>query len=98
MVQAIQTKFLGPTNFRGSRVKAYCQAGNITLPWSHNLNSEENHKLAILELIKDLGWQDWTYACGWSPNGRGLTAVAIGRKDKLKFEGEFDYVFINNSN
>lgn len=31
MKQAIVTKFLGPTNYRGSRVKATCQAGSVTI-------------------------------------------------------------------
>lgn len=95
MLQAIQTKYLGPTNFRGSRVKAYCQAGSITIDWEHSLNPEDNHKHAVLELIKKLEWTGCGYACGWSPDGRGLTAVAIGKKEKIKVLDGFDYVLIN---
>jgi hypothetical protein len=39
MRQAIQTKWLGPTNFRGSRVKAFCEAGSLTMGWEHGLHA-----------------------------------------------------------
>lgn len=32
--QAIQTKFLSPTNFRGSRIKASCARGSLTIPFN----------------------------------------------------------------
>ena len=96
MLQAIQTKYIGPTNSRGSRVKAYCQAGSITVSWLHNLNSEENHKRAVLELIKKLGWDDITWVCGWSADDRGVTAVAIGKRGEIKIGGViFNSAFIN---
>jgi hypothetical protein len=56
ILQAIQTKYMGPTNFRGSRVKAECRAGSITLSWDDALNSDENHIKAAKALIKKLGW------------------------------------------
>jgi len=41
---AIVTKFLGPTNTRGSRVKATLPSGrSIIIDWDHALNSSENH-------------------------------------------------------
>lgn len=56
MRQAIETKYLGPTNHRGARVKASCQAHSITLPWDHALGAEDNHKAAARTLIMQLGW------------------------------------------
>ena len=35
MKQAIQTKFLPATNFRGSRIKAWCERGSITIDTDH---------------------------------------------------------------
>jgi hypothetical protein len=54
--QAIQTKWLGPTNTRGSRVKAWCQAKSITLSWDHALNADRNHAVAAQTLARKLGW------------------------------------------
>lgn len=56
MKQAIVTKFLGPTNHRGSRVKATCQGGSVTLPWEHAWNPEKNHTNAARELAHRMGW------------------------------------------
>ena len=59
--QAIVTKFLGPTNVRGSRVKATADAGSITLSWDHSLNVEENHRRAAEALRDKLGWNQPFY-------------------------------------
>lgn len=76
MRQAITTKFLGPTNARGSRVKASCDAGSITVSWEYALNSEDNHKAAARALIAKLGWDDgrgeWF---GGSDSGAGYVFV-----------------------
>jgi hypothetical protein len=56
MRQAIVTKFHGPTNHRGARVKATADAGSITLPWDHALGVEGNHRAAAEALAKKYGW------------------------------------------
>ena len=54
---AILTKYIGPTNVRGARVKAYTESGrSITLGWNHALNSEENHEGAAKALAKKMNW------------------------------------------
>lgn len=59
-MQAITTKYLPPTNHRGSRIKATCAAGSVTVPWSHELNVEENHTEAAGALAIRLGWRgEW---------------------------------------
>jgi hypothetical protein len=55
-MQAIQTKYLGPGNVRGSRVKASCQAKSRIYEWDDALNSDENHLAAAKSLAKELGW------------------------------------------
>lgn len=57
-MQAILVKYLGPTNFRGSRYKATAQAGSITLDADPRLGLEENAKRAADALRKKLGWTD----------------------------------------
>lgn len=48
---SIITKFIGPTNTRGSRVKASTASGlTMTLGWDHALDSDENHQRAAIAL------------------------------------------------
>ena len=56
-MQAIQTKYLGPTNYRGSRFKAKCAAGSLTVSYDYSLNSADNHKAAAEALRVKLGWK-----------------------------------------
>ncbi len=57
MSVAILTKYLGPTNHRGSRVKAYTESGlKITVSWDHALNVEMNHRAAAHALANKMGW------------------------------------------
>lgn len=73
MRQAIVTKFIGPTNYRGARVKARAQAGSVVVPWDHGRDVDYNHKLAALVLAERYGWPakwaDWTG--GGLPDGTG---------------------------
>ena len=55
-MQAIMTTFKGPTNHRGARIIARCQAKRITVPWDHALDVEGNHRAAARILAKQLGW------------------------------------------
>lgn len=66
-MQAITTKFHGPTNTRGSRVSAKCNAGRITLSWDHALDSTENHDAAARALIKKLDWIESKFCGGELP-------------------------------
>lgn len=78
-MQAIVTKYLGPSNVRGSRVKATCQAGSLTLHWDDSLNPESNHRAAAIALADRLQWSgQWT--SGGLPNGE--TAWVIISTDK----------------
>ncbi len=49
-MQAIITTFHGPTNTRGSRYSAKCEAMTIYLSADHALSADENHKRACDEL------------------------------------------------
>lgn len=84
MRQAIVTKYFGPTDSRGSRVKATCQAGSVTIPWDHALNSDENHLNAAQALVHKLGWGTRvgnTYVTrlvgGGLPDGKGNAYVIL---------------------
>lgn len=56
MFQAIQTTYKGPTNARGSRIIAVCDAGRITVSYDHALNADGNHRAAALALCAKLQW------------------------------------------
>ena len=58
MYQAIQTKFLGPTNTRGARVSARADAGRVIVSWDHAIGISENHKAAAVALARRFGWPE----------------------------------------
>jgi len=56
-MKAILTKYLGPTNFKGARIKAYDGDGNsITISFDYGLNSEDRHKKAAVALCEKMDW------------------------------------------
>ena len=52
--QAIETKYIGPANTKGGRIKAECWGGNTTISYPHELNSDEAHKAAAQALIEKM--------------------------------------------
>ena len=55
-MQAIQTRYLEPTDTRGSRIVAECEAGRVTLNWDDTLSADTNHVAAREILCRKLGW------------------------------------------
>lgn len=55
-MQAVRTKYYGPTNSRGSRIKAEAQAGARWMEWDDALNHDENHQRAACAYANALGW------------------------------------------
>jgi hypothetical protein len=76
-MQAIETRYLGPTNFRGARVKALCEAGRVVVAWDDGLDVAGNHDVAARVLIKKLGWNDGRgrWVRGGLPKSRGYVYV-----------------------
>lgn len=77
MRAAITTKFIGPTNSKGSRIKATCQAGSITVPYTYETSIDGQHHKAALALAEKLGWTG-QWAGGSNPNGTGNVYVLVG--------------------
>ncbi len=50
-MQAIHTKYLPATDARGSRIKATCERGSITIPYPHELSGDEVHREAVRQLL-----------------------------------------------
>jgi len=59
-MQHITTKYLGPTNFKGSRIKATTSFGktSITISYPYELSGVECHAKAVKLLISKLKWED----------------------------------------
>ena len=73
----IQTKWHGPTNFRGSRVTAYtCNGHRLTLSWDDALNADENHMAAAKALTANMEW-DGEWVGGASADNKGYVFVNL---------------------
>lgn len=94
-MQAIISKYVSPTNYRGARVKASCERGSITLSWPDELSGEACHVWAKEQLIARFVKEDserygseanpWTRptVCGQIPSGE-YVHVFTGSKEGSK--------------
>jgi len=87
---AIETKFLGPTNYRGSRIKAFARdaysdskAVSKTIGYRHDLNSDANHETAAQELLPKVCSSPATVRLfkGATRQGYVFVAVPVERGD-----------------
>lgn len=74
--QAIFTKFIGPSNTKNSRIKAWCEGGSVTIGADHSLGIEQRHAKACETLTTKLG-RDWNYVQGGHPDGNGYVFVEV---------------------
>lgn len=51
-MQAIHTRFLPPTNFRGERIVAQCQAMRLVVSYPYELNQDDAHRNAAKQLCQ----------------------------------------------
>ncbi len=78
MLQAITTRFIGPTNFRGSRFSATCRAGRVIVPRDFALNANDNHIAAANALREKLGWMDIDMQSGMNHKHEGVHVLVSG--------------------
>lgn len=91
MQQAISTRYLGPTNARGGRVKALARKRepsfedwpghpemSLTDSWNHADSIEQNHTRVAHLLATKLGWQG-IWVGGHAPDGSGYLYVCIAK-------------------
>jgi len=56
-MKAIITKYMGPTDFKGSRIKAHDDEGHsVTIGYPYELSGEAVYKEAAVALCKKMGW------------------------------------------
>lgn len=73
-MKAIQTKYLGPTNTRGARIKASAEGvPSRFYPYDYNWDASDGHRRAAIQFIGALGWgKNWRVqglASGALPDG-----------------------------
>lgn len=72
-MQAIKTKYLPATNYRGSRVKATCERGTLTLPYRYDCDQFECHRETARQLFEKIFSKDFStpivFASGCLPDG-----------------------------
>ncbi len=88
--QAIVTKYIGPSNTKGSRIKARSAAGSLTVHLDNALNIEDNHAKAAEALANKYKWpgewhiggmpDDTGYCFVCADIGNGPTFVTYGEK------------------
>lgn len=71
-MEAIKTRFLGPTDTKGARIKASWSKGSLTIPYPYEMGRQERHELAARMLFdrdfsKDFGHV--VFATGHLPDG-----------------------------
>ena len=74
MPQAIITKYLGPTDTKGGRIKASCYSGSVTIDYPHHLSGDAKHLAAAEALCKKLDWTG-TLIGGSLPDESGYAFV-----------------------
>lgn len=57
-MQAIITKYLPATDTKGSRIKAQCARGSLTIGWPHEYEEERAHRYAAVALTEKFVRED----------------------------------------
>ena len=68
-MKAIQTKYIGPTNFKGSRIIAFdCDGNKVTISYPYELSVDDVHRKAADALCAKMNWKG-NLVGGWIKNG-----------------------------
>lgn len=78
-MQSIETKYLGATDYKPSRIIARAQAGRVIVLWDHSLDQEANHDAAAKVLCKKFGWTGYVVS-GGKADGKGNVYVFVARR------------------
>ena len=76
--QSIETRYVGPTNHRGSRIIATTPGGHkLTHAWNYEFNIEANHYAAAEALRAKLDWPS-IKAGGSTAKGYAFVTSVLG--------------------
>jgi hypothetical protein len=76
LFQAIETTAHGPTDFKGLRYTARCQAKRLTVSCDHSKTSTWNHTNAARLLAEKMDWQGAWFG-GAKADGKGYAFVQV---------------------
>lgn len=80
-MRALITKFVGPTNTKGSRIQVKGWMNSAYYAWDHSLSVEENHAIAAGHYVFDLnkgrdGDYKWSIVSGGAmPDASGYAFI-----------------------
>jgi hypothetical protein len=63
MSEAVITKYLAPTNTRGSRISVKGYGKRMIISWNYSLNAGDNHYQAALTLLKGYNNDNFRLVC-----------------------------------
>lgn len=75
-MKAIQVRYLETTNTKGTRLKAFTDAGSIIEPRAYDLNFDEQALRLAKRYIKEKGWQSKITGQGGLPNGDEVFTIS----------------------
>jgi hypothetical protein len=94
-MQAIITKYIGPTNSRGARIKAECERGKIFFSYPYELSGDACHRAAVDALTDKFAKEDrkagepiagnpWKadYVTGQIPSGQYVHVFTEGGREQ----------------
>ena len=84
----IVCRYIGPSNFRGSRIKAFAEGNNsVTISYPHELSGSDVYRLAADALCKKMKWEGELIE-GGLPNGDYVFVFAP--KSSTVFNGNWE--------
>jgi len=83
--QAIVTRYLGPTNHRGSRVVARASAGRVFIEYEPGKSPAGNHRDAAFKLAAKFGWVG-TWLEGELPGPHAESVYVLQTADTFRVE------------
>lgn len=89
-MQAIETKYIPAANTRGSRIKAECDRGSITIGYPHDLSGDACHIAAADALVEKFVKED-AARYGTNKNPWSKPRVCGGLKS-----GHYAHVFVES--
>ncbi len=76
-MQAIQVRYLNPTNTKGARLKAWAHGGSITKPFNSDRDYFPQSRDLAQSLIDSLGWCVPITGAGTLTNGDDVFTVGV---------------------
>jgi hypothetical protein len=68
-MQAIVTKYIGPSNTKGARIQARMGDVRVSVPYPHELSGAAGHFEAVKALCEKLGYKDREFVSAFSNDG-----------------------------